>query len=246
MIQVGSSPYAWTLLTPEMGLVVLASTAYLLSLRFERVSKSRIATFALAQLLVLAVLVTPLRHLSVEYLPSAHMLLNIVLAEWAPALTVAALPRATASRLGRFRLLPLFTNPLVALPLWLTAYYAWHLPPLYDAALRQPTMLLALEHASFYCTGSCSGSPSSRIGPGSCRAAAAPSTCSRPSSRSCRSASCSRSSPERPTTSTGRSPASTASPRSPTSRSPAPRWRWSNSSSFSYSSVTSFSASSRS
>jgi cytochrome c oxidase assembly factor CtaG len=42
---------------------------------------------------------------------------------------------------------------LLALPLWLANYFVWHLPPVYDAALRHPHSLLHLEHALYVATG---------------------------------------------------------------------------------------------
>jgi cytochrome c oxidase assembly factor CtaG len=81
----------------------------------------------------------------------AHLLQNVVLAEWAPALLLLALPRSLASRAGGF---PLF-RPLVALPLWLGVYYSWHLPWVYDFALRHPHSLLHVEHVSYLAAGIC-------------------------------------------------------------------------------------------
>ena len=43
--------------------------------------------------------------------------------------------------------------PWLGLPLWLVVYYAWHAPPLYDAALRHPDSLLQLEHVSYLLAG---------------------------------------------------------------------------------------------
>jgi putative membrane protein len=45
------------------------------------------------------------------------------------------------------------TQPFVALPLWLGNYYLWHLPPVYDAALRHQEWLIHLEHACYFATG---------------------------------------------------------------------------------------------
>jgi len=45
------------------------------------------------------------------------------------------------------------TRPLVALPLWLANYALWHMPWLYDAALRRPHTLLHLEHLLYLATG---------------------------------------------------------------------------------------------
>jgi cytochrome c oxidase assembly factor CtaG len=47
----------------------------------------------------------------------------------------------------------LLTSPFVALPLWLGTYFAWHVPWLYDAALRHPETLLHLEHLCYFVTG---------------------------------------------------------------------------------------------
>ena len=51
--------------------------------------------------------------------------------------------------------------PWLGLPLWLVVYYAWHAPPLYDAALRHPDSLLQAEHVSYLLMSSRSGSRSS-------------------------------------------------------------------------------------
>jgi cytochrome c oxidase assembly factor CtaG len=81
----------------------------------------------------------------------AHLLQNVVLAEWAPALLVLAVPSAVAARAHGF---PLF-RPLVALPLWLVTYFAWHLPWVYDFALRRSHSLLHVEHLTYLLAGIC-------------------------------------------------------------------------------------------
>src|SRR5262249_47333798 len=51
---------------------------------------------------------------------------------------------------------PLRSNdhqPAIALPLWLGTYFIWHLPWLYDTALRHPNTLLHLEHACYFLAG---------------------------------------------------------------------------------------------
>ncbi len=103
-------------------------------------------------LLVLA-LVTPLDTLAREYLVWAHLLQNVVLAEWAPLLLVLGVPVALAERLSRPRLVRGLTHPFVSLPLWVGTYAVWHVSVLYDAALRRPDSVLALEHASYLASG---------------------------------------------------------------------------------------------
>ena len=66
-------------------------------------------------------------------------------------------PAGVAARAARF---PLF-RPFVALPLWLVTYFAWHLPWIYDYALRHPHSLLHVEHLTYLLAGSASGGRSS-------------------------------------------------------------------------------------
>ena len=102
--------------------------------------------------LVFAAFVTELQPLATHTFLWAHLLQNVVLAEWAPALLFLAVPRELSRRAAaRF---PLF-RPFVALPLWLATYYIWHLPWIYDAALRHPHSLLHVEHVTYLVAGIC-------------------------------------------------------------------------------------------
>jgi cytochrome c oxidase assembly factor CtaG len=96
--------------------------------------------------------VTPLEALTYHLL-SMHLLQNVILAEWAPALLVLGIPPALAERLGRVGVVRQLTRPPVALGLWLLAYFLWHLPPAYDAALEHPATLLHLEHVCYLAAG---------------------------------------------------------------------------------------------
>ena len=105
-------------------------------------------------LLLLVAFETPLETIGLRYLLTGHLLQNVILAEWAPALAVAGLPPALAARVrAAARACASLTHPLVALPMWLGVYYAWHFPPVYDYALRHPDSILHLEHASYFVTG---------------------------------------------------------------------------------------------
>ena len=101
--------------------------------------------------LLLATAVTPLDSLTYHLL-TAHVLQNVVLAEWAPALLVAAVPPRLADTLADRPVWRTFTRPVAALPLWIAVYAVWHLPPAYDTALEHE-MLLHLEHASYLAAG---------------------------------------------------------------------------------------------
>ena len=96
---------------------------------------------------------TPLDTLARDYLVWAHLVQNVVLAEWAPLLLVLGVPPAVAVRVRRPGLGATLTRPVVALPLWLATYVVWHVPPLYDAALRHPGSLLVVEHATYVVSG---------------------------------------------------------------------------------------------
>jgi putative membrane protein len=134
-----------------VGLVPALAAGYALAARLERPSRARVAAAVLALVLVLAAFASELAPLANHTFLWAHLLQNVVLAEWVPALLVAGLPPALARRAGGF---PLF-RPLVALPLWLGTYYVWHLPWIYDLALRHPHSLLHLEHLTYLAAGTC-------------------------------------------------------------------------------------------
>jgi putative membrane protein len=145
-------PYSWSA-HPEAALALaLLVGAYVVAIRRYPAARGRIAAFAAGILLLAATAFTPLDALSFHLL-IAHLLQNVILAEWAPALLVLAVPPALAADLGRLRLVRELTRPVVALPLWLAVYFAWHLPPAYDAALQHPATLLHLEHAMYLGAG---------------------------------------------------------------------------------------------
>jgi cytochrome c oxidase assembly factor CtaG len=147
------SPYEWPLDWDALVVVPAITAAYVWAQRRWPASRRRRIAFAASQALVLAVMLTPLSTIALHYLLTAHLLQNVALAEWAPALAVVGLPPALARDLERFRLVRLATHPLVALPTWLLSSYLWHLPALYDTALEHQDSVLHLEHTSFFATG---------------------------------------------------------------------------------------------
>jgi cytochrome c oxidase assembly factor CtaG len=139
-------PYEWSW-NPEALTVVPALTiGYFWALRRYPAPHWRIACFVGAMLLVLAVTVTPIETIALHYLLLLHLVQNVVLAEWAPLLFVLAIPPALAAVAPH-------VPPLPALALWLVNYSVWHVPWLYDTALRHPHSLLHLEHALYFATG---------------------------------------------------------------------------------------------
>jgi cytochrome c oxidase assembly factor CtaG len=148
-----ASPYAWqadldtTLVVPVLALVYL-----FLAGRYGT-SADRAASFGGALVLLAVAFWTPIHHLGLHYLLSAHLLQNVILAEWAPLLAVLAISPAMAAAVARWRAWGVLTHPFVALPVWLANYYIWHLPAVYDAALRHQDTLIHLEHACYFGTG---------------------------------------------------------------------------------------------
>jgi putative membrane protein len=137
-------PYAWPLDRDALVVVPLC-LAYARLARDHRPGRWRVACFAASMVLLLAVFATPLDTLALHHLLSAHLLQNVVVAEWAPALVALAIPPALARRVH----VPL----LLALPLWLGTYFFWHVPAVYDYALEHHHTVLHLEHATYFVTG---------------------------------------------------------------------------------------------
>lgn len=145
-------PYSWSWDPDALVLVPALGAAYVVALRRFPAPPARIASFFSGLVLLLAVLITPVDTIALHYLLSAHLLQNVVLAEWAPALLVLGLTPALAARIGGIAAVRLLVWPPVALALWLATYFLWHLPALYDAALEH-SALLHLEHVCYVAAG---------------------------------------------------------------------------------------------
>ena len=130
-------------------LVPAVALAYGLLTRRERPERLRVAAAVAALALIAAAFTTELQNLALHTFLWAHLLQNVVLAEWAPGLLVFAVPPELGRRLARRRIF----NPFVALPVWLATYFVWHLPWLYDYALEHPHSLLLLEHGMYLAAG---------------------------------------------------------------------------------------------
>ena len=138
-------PYAWPAASDAFALVPALSVSYYLLVRPYGFERRRVACFVVAQLLLLAVFATPLETLALNRLVTAHFLQNVTVAEWAPALLVLSLPPALGCRI-RVPMLP-------ALVAWLGTYFLWHVPAVYDFALRHSHSVLHLEHATYLVAG---------------------------------------------------------------------------------------------
>jgi cytochrome c oxidase assembly factor CtaG len=112
----------------------------------------RIVVFSLGILTLLAALVSPIHALG-EQLFSFHMAQHVLLGDLAPLALLAGLTGPILRPVLKY-LYPLrfLANPLVALPLWAVNLYVWHLPFLYEAAVKHEG-IHALEHLCFFVGG---------------------------------------------------------------------------------------------
>jgi len=145
---------SWYPAWQEIALLAGLGAAYALAARRDQPSPLRSALFFGGLALAFLAVASPLATIAVHYLVAAHLLQNVVLAEWTPALLVLGLGPWVAGWVAGNRLTRTLTRPLVALPLWLVAYALWHVPLAYEAALGN-RFLLDLEHLSYLAAGVC-------------------------------------------------------------------------------------------
>jgi putative membrane protein len=148
------SASSWYPAWEEVVVLVGLGVAYVLAARRDRPSLLRSALFFAGLVLAFVAVATPVATIAVHYLVSAHLLQNVVLAEWTPALLVLGLGPWVTGWVARHGVARTVTRPLVALPLWLATYAFWHIPFAYEAALDN-RLLLDLEHLSYMVVGVC-------------------------------------------------------------------------------------------
>jgi cytochrome c oxidase assembly factor CtaG len=148
---------SWTFDPIQIVPVVLLALLYARRVRTLRrrgthIPTWRIVVFATGIALLVVALVSPVHALG-EQLFSFHMLQHVLLGDLAPLALLAGLTgpilRPALAFLHRLRFL---AHPLVALPLWAVNLYVWHLPFLYEAAVRHD-LVHALEHLCFFTGG---------------------------------------------------------------------------------------------
>jgi putative membrane protein len=102
-------------------------------------------------LVVLAVALSPPVDGLADQLLIAHMVEHLLIGDLAALLIVLGLTGPLLAPVLRNRLvarLRVLIHPVVAVSLWALNFYLWHLPALYQAALRHAPVH-ALEHATF-------------------------------------------------------------------------------------------------
>jgi cytochrome c oxidase assembly factor CtaG len=121
-----------------LGAVVLLVAGWLWVCRrgVEPLSRGRRFAFVGALLLIISVWVTPIATLAEHYLLAAHLIQVLVLMGPVPALLLLSLPPEV--RIARTSIpLPirLAVQPVVAIVALNATFIAWHVTPIYDAAL---------------------------------------------------------------------------------------------------------------
>ena len=106
-------------------------------------------------LIVLAVALSPPLGRLADQLLVAHMVEHLLIGDLAALLLVLGLTGPILAPLLRNRVigpLRVFAHPVVAVTVWAVNFYVWHLPLLYQGALRHDAVH-ALEHATFLAFG---------------------------------------------------------------------------------------------
>ncbi len=148
-----TSPYSWQADVDTTVVIPALSLLYLFAVGRWGASRRHVACFAVAMALLAVAFWTPLHHLGLHYLLLAHLLQNVILAEWAPLFAVLGISGGMAVAVARHPAWRAAVHPAVALPVWLANYFVWHVPAVYDAALEHQSWLIHLEHACYFATG---------------------------------------------------------------------------------------------
>ena len=140
----------------SMGYIILVGVLGTRNKWGNPVSTKQQAVFHLGTLVAFFALVSPLDHLSDEYLLSAHMVQHMLLLLVAPPLWLMGMP---ADWLDKFiptgslaRIIYTITRPIPALIIFNSVLWLWHIPILYDAALTDEKVHI-LEHLMFLAVG---------------------------------------------------------------------------------------------
>jgi cytochrome c oxidase assembly factor CtaG len=133
--------------------VLYARRARTLAAEHRPVAAARQLSFYSGLALVFVALVA-FGHVSDELL-AVHMVEHLLMGDIGALLIVVGLTGpvlAPVLRIRFFDRLRVLAHPLVALPLWAVDLYVWHLPVLYQSALRHEGVH-ALQHAMFIACG---------------------------------------------------------------------------------------------
>jgi putative membrane protein len=154
---------SWTLEPGAMLLIVLLAALYVPRWRGARrhggpraAGGWRLVSFAGGLALLVVALLSPVDRLG-EQAFTMHMVQHVILLDLAPILLILGLTKVILRPLTR-RLQPIeraagpLGHPVVAVVLYIAVMWLWHVPALYDAALRHAPVHV-LEHVCFLSAG---------------------------------------------------------------------------------------------
>ncbi len=151
---------SWTLEPLQLAPIALIAVAYglrarTLARRDQPVPGWRIALFTLGIALLVLAVASPIATIGEDELFSFHMAQHLLIGDLAPLCLLAGLTgpllRPILALPGVMRLRVL-ANPFVAFPIWTLNLVVWHLPFLYEAAVRH-SAVHAVEHIAFFSAG---------------------------------------------------------------------------------------------
>ncbi len=138
------------LVPPGIAAILYAQRVRTLAREGRPVPAARQAAFYGGLVVILLALLSPIGRISDDLL-AVHMVEHLLLGDIGALLLVLGLTAQVIAPVMRIRAidrLRFLTNPLVAFPLWVIDLYTWHLPVLYQAALRHQG-IHALQHSCF-------------------------------------------------------------------------------------------------
>jgi putative membrane protein len=155
LAHLAAGPLAPAQIAPlALAAVLYARRVRTLAAERRPVRAARQVAFYSGLVLIVVALVSPIGHIADELL-FVHMIEHLLMADIAALLLVLGVTGPVLAPVLRIRVfdrLRVLAHPLVALPLWAVDLYVWHLPGLYQAALRHQGVH-ALEHVMFIACG---------------------------------------------------------------------------------------------
>lgn len=151
---------SWTIDPLQLAPLALGALLYWRRARTVRragrpVPRWRVVLFATGIALLFLAFASPIAAFGETEFFSFHMTQHVLIGDLAPLCILAGLsgpmlrPVLALPIVERLRA---FAHPALALPFWAANLYLWHLPLLYEGAVRNDT-LHALEHVAFFSAG---------------------------------------------------------------------------------------------
>src|SRR5436305_6800251 len=144
--------YRWTFDPAQLVLLAIYVVVYVRRFMHAREEAGgrgaglpQFAAFVGAVVVLLIALVSPVDALGEDYLFSMHMVQHILIGDIAPLLVLLSLSRvimrpATRRLASVERALGPLGSPVAFIAVWFGLLYLWHIPALYDPALRPPAL----------------------------------------------------------------------------------------------------------